>query len=245
MKLRAWLILGLTLAFAASSLLSDFGGYDAGQLPVPLADPPMQPAGWAFAIWGPIYLWLAASAAYGLLRRAEDPWWDATRLPLGVSLLVGVPWLSVAEGPSAAAPLWATVMIVAMWAGAVSALLRAPERDAADVWLLRAPVGLYAGWLTAATAVSFGLVGAGWGVWMGPFGWTAATLLLALAVALSVMRARPLPAYGAAVAWAFAGLAARNGWTTALGLAALAAALLTGLLAIRATAGRARPPRGA
>ena len=53
----------LALAFAlAPALTNPFTGFTADQLPVPQIDPPIQPAGYAFAIWGLIYLWLIASA---------------------------------------------------------------------------------------------------------------------------------------------------------------------------------------
>lgn len=229
MTFRAALVLILALLFAGSSFLSDFGGYDSTQLPVPLEDPPMQPAGWAFAIWGPIYLWLIASAAFGLVLRRRAPHWDATRWPLALSLLIGVPWLSVAEAGTPAAPLWATVMIVGMWAGAVAALMRSPPRD--RPWL-REAIGLYAGWLTAATAVSFGLVGAGWGVAMGPEGWAVAAILVAVVVGASVLTRVRSWAFAAALAWALVGVAVRNDLSGPPAWVALGAALLVGALAL-------------
>jgi hypothetical protein len=75
---------------------------------VPVDDPPIQPAGWAFAIWGVIYLWLVASAGYGLFKRDVDPGWDATRWPLFVSLGIGASWIAVAmiaPGPGDGADL--------------------------------------------------------------------------------------------------------------------------------------------
>ena len=49
----------------------------------------MQPAGYAFSIWGVIYLALVAGAVFGLIRRAEHAGWDAARWPLIASLAVG------------------------------------------------------------------------------------------------------------------------------------------------------------
>ena len=40
-------------------------GYDPGQFPVVIARPSIQPAGYAFAIWGLIYAWLMAHAGFG------------------------------------------------------------------------------------------------------------------------------------------------------------------------------------
>ena len=67
MKLTAILSVVLCITFAGSTLVvPDFGGFDADQFPVPQDNPPVQPAGYAFAIWGVIYLWLIAGMAFGL-----------------------------------------------------------------------------------------------------------------------------------------------------------------------------------
>lgn len=224
MTIRASLILLLAVGFAAAPFFTPgFGGYEPSQFPVPLENPPVQPAGYAFSIWGPIYVWLLVSGIYGLWRRRDDPDWDASRPPLILSLAVGVSWLAVAQ----ASPIWATVLIWVMLAGALLALLRTPDRD---VWLLRAPVGLYAGWLSAASAVSLGLLAAGWGVPpFGPIGWAFVALAVALFVAVPTLLRRPSLTYGAAVSWGLAAVMVRNG-ADALGIvAALAAVAIMGV----------------
>jgi hypothetical protein len=197
MILRAVLVLILAIAFAASPLLTPgFGGFEPDQFPVPQAEPPVQPAGYAFAIWGAIYLWLVGMAAFGALRRQDDEGWDATRLPLIVSLGAGVPWLLVAQSTA----LGATALIWVMLASALVALARTPEQD---VWLLRGPIGLYAGWLTAASAVSLGLVLPGWGVPpLGQLGWAFVALAIGLLIAGGMLRTRPSLFYGLALVWA-------------------------------------------
>ncbi|MBM2577372.1 tryptophan-rich sensory protein [Jannaschia sp. Os4] len=222
MTLRAALVLVLSVLFAASAFVWRFSGYEEGQLPVILADPPMQPAGWAFAIWGPIYVWLVASAAWGVWRRRDDPAWDATRAPLIVSLGAGVPWLAVASAPGQWAPLAATGLILVMLWGAVRATLAAPRTERLQ---LRGALGLYAGWLTAASAVSVGLLGAGYGLLLPPAGWALVVAGLATAVAVGVLLRRGVGTYAAAVAWALVAVGARNDWSGP-GLAALACALV-------------------
>ena len=222
MTLRAALVLLLSVLFAASAFVWRFSGYEEGQLPVILSDPPMQPAGWAFAIWGPIYVWLVASALWGVWRRADDAAWDATRLPLILSLGAGVPWLAVASAPGQWAPLAATGLIVAMLIGATRAMLAAPARERLQ---LRGALGLYAGWLTAATATSVGLLGAGYDLWLPPAGWALVVAGLATLVAIAVLMRRAVGTYAAAVAWALVAVAARNDWSGP-GLAALACALV-------------------
>jgi hypothetical protein len=221
-RMKAVLVAAASLAFAVAPAAFPFAGFDPDLFPTPQADPPVQPAGYAFAIWGPIYLWLLASAAFGLVRRGDDPGWDRPRWPLAGSLIVGAAWLAVAQTSA----IWATVLIWAMLALALLALARTPERDR---WLLRAPLALYAGWLTAASWVSIGLVGAGYEIWLGQIGWAVASLLGALVTAGLVLTRLPrIPLYAAAVAWALVAVAVAN-VGEAWGLVALA---LAGALAM-------------
>ena len=226
MRLRALLVLIATLAFVGSPLLvPGFGGYEPSQFPVPLEDPPVQPAGYAFSIWGPIYLWLLVSAGYGLWRRADVAAWDATRIPLLISLAVGAIWLPVAV----ASPLWATLLIWVMLGGALGALLRTPREDR---FLLREALGLYAGWLTAASAVSIGLIASGWGLPpFGPEGWALAALTLGLVIAVATLWRLPSPAYGGAVVWALIAVTVRNG-ADLVGIFAAVAALSVATLTV-------------
>jgi hypothetical protein len=201
-----WAILTLVaaLAFGASPFLAPgFNGFTAGQFPIPQTDPPVQPAGYAFAIWGPIYLWLVVGAVFGLALRAAEPDWTEMRGPLVLSMAIGAVWLPVAQ----ISVLGATVLIWLMLISALVALVRAPELDH---WFARAPVGLYAGWLTAASCVAIGLVLAGY-LGVAPRLAAILSIALALAIALPVLLAlRDVGEYGVAVAWALAGIAVAN-----------------------------------
>lgn len=198
------LVLLAAVAFAVSPMLSNgFGGYRPDQFPIPQADPPIQPAGWAFSIWGLIFAWLVVGSAFGAWKRREDPDWQPMRPALLVSLALGAFWIETAHRT----PIGATVLIVAMLVPALAAFLRAGRQDA--VWQVR-PVALYAGWLTAATGASFGLVLGGFGV----MSEQAAAILCLLAVtgaALAVQAARPGEwAYPAGVIWALTGIFVAN-----------------------------------
>ncbi|MDE0589123.1 hypothetical protein OU789_04215 [Halocynthiibacter sp. C4] len=203
--ISALLTLVLAIAFAIAPLLtSPFSGFDSEQLPIPQIDPPIQPAGYAFAIWGLIYIWLIVSAAFGYLKRREDPEWQRARLPLSFSLAIGVPWLAIANTSA----IWATITIFLMALGTVVALLHAPNRDR---WMFQAPVGIYAGWLTAATCVSLGTTMAGYGVFLGALGWTYCGISLGLIASVAVYRQRPnAPEYLIAVIWALVGILVAN-----------------------------------
>lgn len=224
-KLKAVLVLVATIAFVLSPFLAQpFTGFEPGQMPIPVDQPPIQPAGYAFSIWGVIYLWLLASAGFGLIRRDTAPDWDAGRWALFASLAIGASWIAVAL----TAPVMATALIWLMLVGAVWALIRTPARDRAWNAL---PLGLYAGWLTAASCVALGTVAMGYG-WGGQMMLSWIMLLVALALALALTLRLRVPTYPIAVAWALVGVVAANG-LSAFGIAAGLGALVLLAFALR------------
>lgn len=220
---RAILTALFTATFIGSSFVTPFSGFTADQLPIPQVQPPIQPAGYAFAIWGLIYAWLILSALFGLWKRSTDPAWDVMRAPLVISLVIGTPWLWVATQTA----IGATVLIFAMAITAIIATLRAPT---ADRWIAQAPVALYAGWLTAASFVSLGSTMAGYGIAMDQIGWAYTGIGLALLVALGVQSRIPrMPTYGLVVIWALVGIIVANGFT-GVGIMALAGIGVMGVM---------------
>lgn len=204
--LAAGLTLLVTLTFVLSPLVTEpFSGFTENQLPIPQIDPPAQPAGYAFSIWGLIYGWLVVSAVFGVLARPRDAGWTRMRLPLIVSLALGTPWLWVASN----SPIGATVLIFAMAIPAILAALRSPARDR---WWAHAPVAIYAGWLTAASFVSLASTAAGHGLWTDGVGWGLIAIVAATAVALVALGPmRHRLEYALTLAWALTGIIVANG----------------------------------
>ena len=210
----SWIILGLTVLFAASPYLSSgFGGFTRDQFPVQLDHWPAQPAGWAFSIWGVIYGWLIVSSVYGVWKRQVWTFWNVTRPALAVSLGVGVFWIAAANSY----PPLALAMILIMAATAIYAMLRAYD---GDPWTLSGPLGLYAGWLTAASGVAIAVNASGYGL-VDPKVAALVALSLVVIVGLTVQTLRPrVYSYTAAIVWALIGVIAANftpeHWPTAL-----------------------------
>ncbi len=215
--LVAILVFILAVLFAASpAFVPDFGGFDPDQFPVPQDDPAVQPAGYAFAIWGPIYLWLIIGMGYGVWKRRDDAAWHPMRVALIPSLAVGSVWLAAAV----ASPIWAAVLIWIMLISALVALFRSPVEDK---WFAALPLGLYAGWLSAASCVSLGLVAAGYG-YMEETTAALAAIFLALVIASAVQsQLRRAPTYGIAVIWALVAVVVQNFANANMTVAALAA----------------------
>ncbi len=202
--LQPALLAAIIAMVAAPALTPAFTGYDPATFPVRIDRPAIQPAGYAFSIWGLIYLWLLAHAAFGLLKRKSDPAFLRPALPLLISGLLGSVWLAIAS----TAPLMATAVILVMGALAMLAYLRADPVQ--DRWLLAAPLAIYAGWLTAACGVSVGVILAGYGI-LSNTASALAMLAVVIGVALVVQARRPaMPVYGATVIWAAIGVVVAN-----------------------------------
>lgn len=220
------LILLAVIAFVLSPILSPgFSGFTADQFPVPQTDPLIQPMGLTFAvIWTVIYAWLLVMALYGLFKRPLHPDWDAHRWPLLASLVIGAAWIPVAN----ISPIVATVMIWAMMLTALWALMRLPYHD--RLWL-QAPVGLYAGWLTAASCVGTAVVFTGYGG-TPVFLIHAGFLLLAAGIAVLIYRMslRSLPFYLGAMVWAVLGIVIDNFAVGRIGFGVLALLVMLVLL---------------
>lgn len=224
LRSMAALTLALTAAFAIAPALSpSFAGYRPDQLPVIIARHAVQPSAYAFAIWGVIYGWLILHAGFGLARRTADPAWAAVRPALIGAAALGTIWLFIA----ASAPLPATAVIIVMAACAIAAFLRADT--AQDRWILSAPLAIFAGWLSAASLVSIGIMLGGYGILPHPI---AALVMLAILVGggIYIQSRRPMmPVYGATLVWAIIAVAVANlNSAPTLAIAALAAAVLTG-----------------
>tara|TARA_R110000787_G_scaffold221595_2_gene330321 strand:- start:14057 stop:14755 length:699 start_codon:yes stop_codon:yes gene_type:complete len=219
--MKAVLVLIAAIAFAISPFLSsEFGGFDPERYPIPQRNSAVQPAGWAFGIWGIIYLGLIVHAVFGVFKYKTDAAWDRGRIALLVSLTVGAIWLPVAL----LSPIGATILIWVMLISVLISLYQSP--GAAPSWVTGWPVALYAGWLSAASFVSIGLLLAGYGVLEEI---PAAIVALVLATAFTAYNAYRLASwpYGAAVTWGFFGIAIANvGSSQIVAIASMTAAVL-------------------
>lgn len=220
-QMKAIAVVCGALAFAAGSAMSSgFGGFDPASFPYPVENLPLTPAGYAFSIWGVIFIALILNAFYGLLKRDTNAGWDATRWPLFVTQAIGAAWIGIAQ----VSPVIATITIWIMLVGSLMAL-RAGLRTS-ETWWMHVPLALLAGWLTAASWVALTTTVVGFtaltpmvGSWIGLSG--------ALVTAIAVLRVMPQPAYAIAAIWALVGTIVANlGGSTAFVAATGAGAAL-------------------
>ena len=197
------------------------------------SDATLRVAGYAFAIWGVIYLWLLVYA----VRQARPQTGESLLIHrLGwpsVAALLGIGWWVVA-----AAFDWEMATIVLIF-GSLAALLvpllanadaiRALPRGDRDRWMTVWPLSLLAGWLTVAAPLNLITVATGNDALPGaltPTVWAILAVLVVSVVALGVtLRLRTL-AYGLPIAWGLLGaFVAEQPRNPVLAYVALAAAV--------------------
>jgi hypothetical protein len=227
-------------------LVSTLGGSGVGEV-ARSYDTPLLAAGWAFSIWGLIYLGFVVYAAYALLPAQRGRgihrrvgWWLAASAALNPLWILAFShrWVVTAE--------LVLIGLVAVLAVAYSRL----AREAADGWVervaFRLPVALYLGWSSAALVL--GLMAAGVAVGLpadGALPQTAAILLLVMltAAVLSVIGSTAgFAGFAVAVVWALAGIAA-NDRPVAVTAVAVVAAVLVAVQAGRRVRRSVQPAR--
>lgn len=195
----------------------------------------IDPAGYAFSIWGLIYVASLVLAAYqARSTRAEDPALAAVRAPLAVAFLLSGAWIIVFQQEQFIAAQAIIVALTAALAVAYAGLARQGRpRSAAERWIVFTTVGLYLGWATVATVAgaSTTLLAVGTtDLGLPTVALAALVLTVAALISIGITAAGPPePGFPLAAAWALAAIAVEQGAQRSL-VAALAAGAAAGSL---------------
>jgi len=171
------------------------------------------PAGYTFSIWGLIYTALLGFIVYQALPgQRERPYHRQVGWLFAVSSAFNVAWLfSWHYGVYALSILFMVALLITLIALYVRLDIgrRHPELSIADKVLVHFPFSLYLGWITVATIANIASVVAYWG-WDG-FGlsgptWSAIMMLVAAAVAGTLLFNRRNLAYAGVLIWALFGI---------------------------------------
>jgi len=203
------------------------------------------PAGYVFAIWGVIYLGLAAYATWQALpAQAHNRRARAIAVPVAIGNLANLVWILLWHY------LWIGTSLVAMLVLLATLLLvylrlrprpgtglAVGEVTRAERILARGTFSVYLGWITVATVanVTIALWDAGWRerlLGLPPQAWGVVTLLVATALgARMLLRYRDL-AYAAVLLWAFVGIVVAQSSSVFVAAAAVLGALGLAYLAL-------------
>lgn len=189
------------------------------------SDQNLRVAGWAFAIWGPIYAGLLAFAVWQALKRSDGPLTDLLGWPAALALTGIGGWIVAAAYD--AEPATAVIIISSALALILPMWVRADRVRAAagaQRWLVVWPLVALAGWLTVASPVNVVTVLRGNGDLPGPpLAWTLGAVVGVTALALIVSRRIGTALYALPIAWGLVGIAVAE-WSRNSPLAGTAAA---------------------
>lgn len=200
------------------------------------------PAGPAFAIWTPVYLGLAGYTVWQWLpEQATDRRHRAVGWLAAASMVLNALWLLVIQ----AGWIWVSVPVIAALAGTLGLLVvrlgANPSYGVPESVLTDGTFGLYLGWVSVATVANVTAALVSSGVDLGAVGNSlAAIAVLAVAAALGWFYAARLggrwavaTAMGWGLAWIGWGRLAGEPSAALVGLAALAAAAVVLVGAVR------------
>jgi len=233
----------LVLLAAVFAVLTGYAqtALNIGQTPAEFSadsDATLRVAGWAFSIWGLIYLGLLAYGVYQawpktpestLLRRLA---WPSVAAMIGIGL-----WIFAAafdwEGLTIALIVGSAVVLILPMTALGDDMAAAPLRERA---LVAWPLALLAGWLTIASAVNILTVLTGDGAlpeFLPPTGWAILAVAVVVAIAVLVTGRTRVLAYPIPIVWGLiAVFAAEQQRNPTLAFTAMGAAILLAIAAV-------------
>lgn len=231
-RLRSYLVLAATAGTIIFNWLAAVGRV-GGTTPAEISakyPTVVTPAGYAFTIWSLIYVGLVAFSIYQFLPRNLARY-RALRSLYIFSCALNCAWIFFWHSEQIAICL---AIIAGLWVTLLFICIRVRNSESTgEYWAVRAPFGLYFGWVTAATLVNFAVLlvylqavpSTGTAVVIG-------TVLVLLAAAIGVAERIKLADYffPLAVAWALGAIAVAQGVHT-LVVAACAVGVIACLIA--------------
>lgn len=200
-------------------------------------DSTLRVEGYAFSIWGLIYLWLLVYAVRQALPQTGESLlihrlgWPSAAALTGIGL-----WVVAAAFDQEAATvvlIFGSLAAILVPLMANAGVIRALPRSDRDRWMTVWPLTLLAGWLTVAAPLNLITVATGNGIlpeFLSPTVWAVIAIVTVTATALGVTLHLRTLAYGLPIAWgllgAFVAEQARNPMLAYVALAAAVAVLV-------------------
>lgn len=200
----------------------------------------LQVAGYAFSIWGLLYLGLLAYAGRQALPQTGESLlinrmgWPSAVAMFGIGLWIVVAALNLKA--ASVAVIFASLLALLVPLLALSKTIRATGVMDRDRWFLIWPLSALAGWLTIAaplnlvtTATAFDALPA----FASPTGWAIAAIVIVVLVGIEVTLYLRTMAYSLPIAWGLVGaFVAEQERNPLLGFTALGAAFLLVVAAV-------------
>ncbi|MDJ0755543.1 MAG: hypothetical protein QNJ45_18605 [Ardenticatenaceae bacterium] len=194
------------------------------------------PAGYTFAIWGPIYFGLLFFAIYQVRKvKADDPVIAPLRVPIALAFFGNAIWIPFNVTDQQLATVIIIVgMLVALAVTFVRLQPHITRLSAAEYGFIALPLVMFFSWITVATVANITtfLVSIGWnGFGLAESIWAAIMITAAATIVLGILvYSRGNIVYGGVAIWALIGIAIGNPGTPAVTASVLAAVIAGALI---------------
>ncbi len=184
------------------------------------------PAGYAFSIWSLIYLGIFAFSIFQILP-SQLVRFRAVRTPFIATCLLNCAWIYFWHNNQIVVCF---LLILLLLATLIFLLVRTGCCETnAETWLMQAPFGIYAGWVTVASMANLTILLVYLDVKLSPMTqdiFAVALILIAAAAAIIVRLKLQNFFYPLAVAWAITAIAVKQSGNTAIVVAAALAVVI-------------------
>lgn len=203
-------------------------GYVGGVLPSEISNrypTALTPAGYAFSIWSLIYVGITAFSIFQALRSQLERF-RAVRMFYLASCVLNCAWIYFWHNNQIAICF---VVILLLLATLGSIIFRIGCMSARETWLVQAPFGIYAGWVTVASMANFAIMLAFLEVNVSVTTQKILAVILILWAAVIVVAVRVKLQnffYPLAVAWGVTAIAVKQSGNTAIVVAAALAVVV-------------------
>lgn len=236
-KLRQFLVVFVIVSTIVMNYLSNalpFGGQTNAQVSDKhFTD--FTPAGFAFSIWGVIYLGLLGFAVYQALpSQRTNPRFRVVGPLVMLNGLFNSLWLPIFQNEWLfVSVLFISGILYTLYGINLGLRLNTPEVPAAEKWLARVPFGLYFGWVTVATIANIcvWLESSNWNGWgiSGPV-WAQILIAIGLAIGLFVFNRMRIFSYLLVFVWAYAAITVGQQGNGSVSLVATIGAIIAAIV---------------
>ena len=195
------------------------------------------PAGYAFSIWGLIFLGLTAFAVYQALpAQRENLRLRRVGYLFALSCVANITWLFLWHYEVFVLTLVAMLALLLLLIAIYLRLdIGRAQVSGVERWLVDVPFSVYLGWITVATIANVTVVldYLGWNGWgISPQAWTVIMLFAGLVIATAMSLTRGDVAYSLVLIWAYVGIAVKHQDTPVVAVTAGVTAALIGLMLV-------------
>lgn len=226
-RFRAILVVFATIVTIAFNSLAA-AGYINGVRPNEISElylTAVTPAGYAFSIWSLIWLGISSFSIYQILPSQIERFRNIRTLYIA-SCLLNCAWIYFWHYNQIAVCF---VIILLLLAALIVILVKVGCTTNLETWLIQAPFGIYAGWVTVATIANLAVMLVYLSFRMSPSAesvFACALILLAAISAVAVRIKLQNFFYPLAVAWGITAIAIRQSGNTAIVIAAALAVVI-------------------